>query len=305
MSPFGPRDDTTGADVLAAGAVLWRPGPHGRPEIALVHRPRYDDWAYPKGKLERRESMPFAAVREVAEETGFRCRLGALLGDIRYPVPEGDKLVRYWAAQVRAGEFVPNDEVDQLVWESIDGAADRLSYRHDLEVLQRFVDTGPPTTTVVLVRHAKAGSRDGWQGADSLRPLSNRGRRQAGALAPFLALFGPDRLLSAPPVRCRETVTPLADRLDAAPVTDEPLLGEAEYWADPTAGRQRLLALAAEPGVVLVCSQGGVIPDLVGALGKPAGVDPEDVPAKKASTWVLTFVDGEVRTADHYPPPDV
>ncbi len=304
MSPFGPRDDAPGADVLAAGAVLWRPGPQG-PEIALVHRPRYDDWAYPKGKLERGEAMPFAAVREVEEETGFRARLGALLGDIRYPVPEGDKLVRYWAARARAGEFVANDEVDQLVWESIDRAADRLSYRHDLEVLQRFVDTGPPTSTVVLVRHAKAGSRNAWQGADTLRPLSGRGRRQAEALGPFLALFGPDRLLSAPPVRCRETLAPLADRLDTAPIADEPLLGEAGYWADPDAGRERLLALAAEPGVVVVCSQGGVIPDVVGALGKPAGVDPDDLPAKKASTWVLTFVDGDVRAADHYPPPDV
>lgn len=305
MSPFDPRPERDGnprADVLAAGAVVWRPGPGG-PEMALVHRPRYDDWAYPKGKLDKHETMPSAAAREVAEETGLTVRLGALLGDVRYPVPEGEKVVRYWAAQAVGGEFAPNDETDQLEWVDVDRAADQLSYRHDLEVLQRFVDIGPPTSTVVLVRHAKAGSRKNWQGEDLLRPLSGAGRRQAAALAPFLALLGPDRLVSAPPLRCRDTIAPLAELLGGAPIVDEPLLGEAGYHVDQEAGRQRLLELAAEPGVTLVNSQGGVIPDLVGGLAKNAGIDPDDVPAKKASTWVLTFVDGEVRAADHYPPP--
>jgi 8-oxo-dGTP diphosphatase len=306
VSPFGPRDDdaTATADVLAAGAVLWRLANDG-PRIALVHRPRYDDWAFPKGKLGRGEQMPFAAVREVAEETGHRARLGALLGDVHYPVPEGDKVVRYWAAEVLDGEFVPNDEVDNLEWATIDRAADQLSYRHDLDVLRRFVESGPPESTVVLVRHAKAGSRNRWDGDDDLRPLSGAGRRQAAALGPFLALFGPDHLHTAVPLRCRQTLVPLAEHLGDPPITDEPLLGEEHYWDDPAAGRDRLLALAARPGVTVLSSQGGVIPDLVGTLAKAAGVDPDDVPAKKASTWVLTFIDGTVHTADHYPPPDV
>jgi 8-oxo-dGTP pyrophosphatase MutT (NUDIX family)/phosphohistidine phosphatase SixA len=303
VSPFGPVDDTVHDDVRAAGAVLWRAAPDG-PRIALVHRPRYDDWAFPKGKLDPGESMPFAAVREVAEETGERARLGAQLGDVRYPVPEGRKVVRYWAAQARGGRFIPNSETDQLVWASVDQAADRLSYRHDLEVLRRFVDIGVPTSTVLLVRHAKAGSRNRWHGADALRPLSENGRRQAAALAPFLKLFGPDRLTSASPLRCRQTLAPLAERMGQAPIADEPLFGEDAYWNDPAAGRERLLALAAEPGVTVLSSQGGVIPDVVGLMAKAAGVDPDDVPAKKASTWVLTFVAGEVRSADHYPPPE-
>ena len=78
--------EPTAADVLAAGAVLWRPGRHGV-ELALVHRPKYDDWSFPKGKLDAGETMPFAAVREIAEETGHASRLGPLLGDVRYAVP--------------------------------------------------------------------------------------------------------------------------------------------------------------------------------------------------------------------------
>jgi 8-oxo-dGTP diphosphatase len=301
---FGPRDDTGHDDVVAGGAVLWRPGPRGGQEIALVHRPRYDDWAFPKGKAEPGETLPFTTVREVAEETGQRARLGAILGDVRYQVPEGGKLVRYWAARALGGRFIPTPEVDQLIWVSIERAADQLSYRHDLEVLRRFVDTGPATSTVVLVRHAKAGNRSRWHGEDDLRPLSPTGHRQAVKLVPFLWLFHPNRLHSAPLLRCRQTLAPLAQRMGGAPIGDEPLLAEAGYWVDPTAGRDRLLALGAEPVVSVVSSQGGVIPDLVGVLGKPAGVDPDDVPARKASTWLLSFVDGQLQTADYYPPPE-
>ena len=300
--PFGPRDDTVHDNVLAAGAVLWRPGPDG-PQLALVHRPRYDDWAFPKGKLEPGEAMPFAAVREVAEETGQRARLGAILGDVRYPVAEGAKVVRYWAARALGGRFISTPEVDQLVWVSVERAADRLSYRHDMQVLRRFVDTGPATATVMLVRHAKAGNRDRWQGDDALRPLSPAGHRQTARLTPFLRLFGPDRLLSAPPLRCRQTLAPLAQRMGGAPIAEEPLFGEDRYWAEPVNARDRLIGLAAERVVSVVGSQGGVIPDLVGMLAKTAGVDLDDVPTRKASTWVLSFVDGQVQTTDHYPPP--
>ncbi len=289
--------------VRAAGAVLWRAAGHDT-ELALVHRPRYDDWSFPKGKLDRGETMPFAAVREVAEETGVRARLGPVLGDVRYAVPEGDKLVRYWSAEARGGDgFTVNAETDELRWVSPADAAGLLSYRHDVDVLRRFTAVGRPASVVLLVRHAKAGSRLQWDGDDALRPLSGTGREQARQLAALLALFGPDRVVSAPAVRCRETVAPLG-----MPVGDEPGLGEKDYWADPAAGLARLRTLAADPGVTVVCSQGGVIPDVVGALVAASphrlGVDPDDVPARKASTWVLTFdAAGALRTADHHPRP--
>lgn len=304
---FGP----TGADVLAAGAVLWRPAtadPAGI-EIGLVHRPRYDDWSFPKGKLDAGETLAAAAVREIAEETGFRARLGHRVAEARYAVPEGRKLVRYWAAQALDGAFVPGAETDELAWLHPDDAAALLTYAHDRDVLGRFTRLGLPAATVALVRHAKAGSRHRWDGDDDLRPLSGAGREQAAHLAELLALFGPDRLVTAPPVRCRETLAPLAARL-GLPVAAEPLLGEEGYWVHPPAGSALVRGLGA--GVTVVCSQGGVIPDVVGALagsgssatGNPhLDLDPDDVPSRKASTWVLGLRDGGLVTADYYAGP--
>lgn len=291
-----------GADVLAAGTVLWR-GEH----VALVHRPRYDDWSLPKGKLERGESLAACAIRETWEETGLRARLGRRIGDVRYTVPEGRKLVRYWAAEaLEEVDFVPNDEVDELRWVSPAEAARLVTYPHDAQVLDRFA---PPSTVLLVVRHAKAGSRNNWDGDDDLRPLSGDGRHQAEHLVGFLGLFGPERFHSATPVRCVDTLAPAAG---AAPILPEPLLGEEGYWADPAAGLDRFRTLLATPGVTALCSQGGVIPDVVAELLEASGARPsgvpspveKPVPSKKASTWVLTTgPDGGLRSADYYPTP--
>jgi 8-oxo-dGTP pyrophosphatase MutT (NUDIX family)/phosphohistidine phosphatase SixA len=297
--------EPTAADVLAAGAVLWRPGPRGV-EVALVHRPKYDDWSFPKGKLDPGETLPFAAVREVAEETGQSARLGAILGDVRYTVAAGRKLVRYWTAQACGGEFVRGREIDELRWLDPAGAAKLLSYRRDVELLERFAEVGPPASVIALVRHAEAGERSQWDGDDNLRPLSGTGPEQVEQLTRLLPLFGPDRVVTAPPLRCRDTVAPLVEKL-RLPLEEERVFGEARYLDDPAAGLARLRKLAREPGVTVVCSQGGVIPDLIRALATDAhlpDVDQDDVPAKKGSTWLLTFgTDAEIRSADYYPRP--
>jgi 8-oxo-(d)GTP phosphatase len=297
-----PGSSAERVDIRAAGAVVWREDG----DIALVHRPRYDDWSFPKGKLDRGETMPFAAVREVAEETGLRVCLGPALGEVRYTVPEGSKLVGYWSARAGDGGFVPNDETDELRWVTQGQAAEMLSYVHDLDVLRRFAERGRPTSTIVLVRHAKAGSRKQWDGDDDERPLSSTGREQAARLADLLPLFGPDRLFSAPLRRCQATIEPLASAL-RLPVGDEPTLGEKAYEKDPDAGLERVLKLAAVPGVTVVSSQGGVIPEVVRALAEdsphPLAVDPSDVPSRKASTWVLGFSDSVLRSADYYSHP--
>lgn len=283
--------------IEAAGGLVWRISAKGALQVVVVHRPRYDDWSLPKGKLDPGESRPFAAVRETAEETGFTAALRSCLGDVQYDVPEGPKQVRYWSAEAVGGAYTANEETDELRWCAPGDAAGLVSYRRDLDVLNRFADVGVPDSTVLLVRHAKAGSRTQWTTDDDLRPLSGTGHEQARHLAALLPLFGPDRVATAPPVRCRVTVAPLAAVLDLA-VTVEPLLGEEGYWADPAKGLLRLRELAAAPGVTVICSQGGVIPDVVAGL-----TDRDDVPARKASTWVLTFRDGTPITADYYPRP--
>ena len=122
--------DAERADVKAAGGVVRRSGPDG-PMLAVVHRPRYDDWSFPKGKLDPGEAWEDAALREVHEEIGLRCRLRRELPAVRYIVPRGLKVVRYWLMEPESGAFAPNEEVDEVRWLSPTDAESLLSYDHD------------------------------------------------------------------------------------------------------------------------------------------------------------------------------
>jgi 8-oxo-dGTP diphosphatase len=122
--------------VHAAGGVVWRRLDDGVTEVLVVHRPKYDDWTLPKGKLDRGETHEAAAVREVLEETGVRGRLGAELPATDYRDRHGRaKRVRYWEMEVEGGEFVPNREVDEARWVDLDTASRMLTYPRDREVL--------------------------------------------------------------------------------------------------------------------------------------------------------------------------
>jgi len=122
--------------VEAAGGVVWKLTSKGLVKVLLIHRPRYDDWSFPKGKLDPGENHKQAAVREVAEETGLRCQLGDELPEVRYADRKGrPKRVRYWTMEPAEGEFEPNDEVDEVRWLPIDEAMVELTYRHDRAVL--------------------------------------------------------------------------------------------------------------------------------------------------------------------------
>lgn len=279
--------------VQAAGAVLWRRDPQEDVEVAVVHRPHYDDWSLPKGKLDPGETKPVAAVRELAEETGFGATLGRFLMSVGYDVNGKPKTVDYFSAQAHSGQFEPNEEVDELRWLPPADAKALLSYDTDVSVVDEFLSWPADLITLLLVRHAKAGNRADWTGDDDLRPLSDAGMRQAQALRVTLRAFGPDRVLSAPRLRCVQTVQGLADDLGVE-VQHEPLLSEEGYALDRLAGIDRLLTIVAENGTPVLCSQGGVIPGLVTELAERSGlplppVASRGVPSKKGSLWSLSF----------------
>ncbi|WP_312864893.1 NUDIX hydrolase [Saccharothrix tamanrassetensis] len=269
--------------MRAAGAVLWRDG-----AVAVVHRPRYDDWSLPKGKVDPGETVPAAAVREVLEETGYTAVLGRHLKTVEYTAFGKPKTVDFFSARVAGGAFAPNDEVDELRWLPVGQAADLVTRDTDREVLAAFAAAPVDLATVLLVRHAKAGKRDNWPGEDDLRPLSSAGWRQAAGLRALLPLWSPSRVHSAPRVRCVQTVQGVAEDLGSG-VLLEPRLSEEGYWPDREAALVRLLEIVDGPGVPVVCSQGGVIPDVVATLASLSGLPAGDVPCKKGSAWLLAF----------------
>ncbi|MGW7417567.1 NUDIX hydrolase [Streptomyces sp. NPDC054863] len=139
-----PSKATGKGMVLAAGCVLWRRAPYDDEiEICLVHRPRYDDWSHPKGKLKRGEDPLTGALREVLEETGHHCRPGARLPSVRYVAGGRPKRVDYWAAESTGGTFVPGDEVDRILWLPPVTAGNRLTEHRDRELIAALLRTLP------------------------------------------------------------------------------------------------------------------------------------------------------------------
>ncbi|MGH3744010.1 MAG: NUDIX hydrolase [Mycobacteriales bacterium] len=289
--------------VLAAGTVLWRRGPSG-PEIAVVHRPKYDDWSLPKGKVDPGEHPALTAVRETAEESGFHGALGRFLGQVRYGVRADagtvPKIVSYWAMEASAGAFVPNAEVDRLRWLAAEDCLAVLSRPDDRAPVFELLAVPAAATTVLLVRHGHAGRRSSWPGPDDLRPLNLLGRREAAAIAAVLPAYGPVAVSAAEPLRCRQTVAPLAGALGVV-VDAAPDLSESAYARHPDRAVARIRALAAAGRPVAVCSQGGVIPGLLRSLRDRHTRGRRTRAARKGSVWVLSFADGRLAAADYLP----
>lgn len=251
-------------DIHAAGAVVTR---RGR-QVLLVHRPRYDDWSFPKGKLDRGEHVTAAAVREVAEETGLHIRLGPPLTAQRYPVGPRTKRVDYWVGRVvgrdAVEEFVPNAEVDAVEWVDHEDAMERLSYGFDRETLRESLPVRKKTRALVVLRHAEARSRRAWRGDDRRRPLLKNGQAQAQRLVPALAAFDVTRLSSSSSTRCVQTLTPYADTT-GWPLELEDGLSEEDATAKKVLRVVDDLMLA-DDGTVL-CTHRPVLPTVFDALG--------------------------------------
>ena len=215
-----------------------------RIEVCIVHRPKYDDWSWPKGKLELNESHRHAAVREIGEETGLSVQLGPYLGEVEYPLSEEGRKTRrskdrsldtkhilYWMAQ----PISPTDaehlidafgpvhradvgEIDDIIWVSVIEARKILSHSTDKDILALFVDRlqegAAEAQNILIVRHAKAEARKTWKGTDANRPITPRGAAAAYALNRELACYNPTRLATSPWIRCQETLHVLSWQTD-------------------------------------------------------------------------------------------
>ena len=254
-------------DVRAAGAVVTR----RRGEVLLVHRPKYDDWSFPKGKLDRGEHVVSAAVREVAEETGLDIRLGPALSSQRYQQSNGRwKTVEYWTGRALGSDDVsgyrPNDEIDAVEWVEWSAAVRRLTYPHDRETLAEARPLRRKTRTLVVLRHGKARSRGAWRKDDRRRPLLQLGEAQAQRLVPLLAAFDVTAVHTSSSTRCVQTVTPYADTT-GWPVKLYDELSEEDATVDGVVDLVDGLLDVGESAVI--CTHRPVLPTVTDALGVP------------------------------------
>jgi 8-oxo-dGTP pyrophosphatase MutT (NUDIX family) len=313
--------DPAAAVIQAAGAVVWRPAAGG--EVAVIHRRRYDDWSFPKGKCEPGEHVLAAAVREVAEETGVRVVLGRPLGTTRYQSNGQRKRVRYWAGRCRQppAAFVPNAEVDELEWLPVPAALGRLSYQRDVQILGEFAGGPARTVPCILLRHAGAGSKSAWRGNDLARPLDRVGAAHAESLAEMLSCFGPCRVVTSAAERCVATVRPFA-ALTGAQIELEALftvgkhgvgqhgvgqhgVGQHGAWQAATgrAAADRAAAIAADGRPVVICAHRENLPLLLDAACSALGSGRPPGPALgKGGFWVLHSADGALISAERHQP---
>jgi 8-oxo-dGTP diphosphatase len=307
-------------EIRAAGAVLWRPAGSGT-RVALVHRPRYDDWGFAKGKLEPGEHVLRAAVREVAEETGLPVTLGRRLQPVRYDSDGVPKRVDYWAAEVdpdgRGPGFSANAEIDEVRWLAASAAAGLLSYPRDAETLADFRAGPRHTVPLILVRHASAGGKSDWHSSDETRPLDGRGKKEARLLALLLRCFGVSRVVSSPATRCVATVRPYARSVGEQIETEPAFLAvksarsngrsdrDTERPAAETAAAagKAIASLAAADQPVVVCAHRENLPALLAGACTELGQDqPPDVgkPLRKGEFLVLHRAAGRLAAVERY-----
>ncbi|MDQ1545528.1 MAG: 8-oxo-(d)GTP phosphatase [Actinomycetota bacterium] len=265
---------TEAPPVLAAGAVCWRIV-GGKVRILLVNRTQHKDTSLPKGKVDPGELLPQTAVREIAEETGLTVGLGAPLGEVRYTIPSGrNKIVYYWSAEVDAhaletARFRPNDEIASLEWVSISKARTRLTYPHDVDIVNAFSERWKSgrarTFAIIVVRHGKAVPAEAWDGPDATRPLLLRGTAQATEIAPGIAAYLPEKILTSTAARCVATIAPLATLTGIKP---KPVacLSQDAYESDEAAIAQILAKRMKSKKSAVLCSHGPVIPEIIREL---------------------------------------
>lgn len=314
--------------VRSAGALVWRLRPEANPipgtmipaqrqdiQVLIVHRPRYDDWSWPKGKREPGEAIPATAVREVEEETGVPIRLGAPLTVQRYRLgARVTKEVHYWVGfpdvspeTLRARPLAPlasTKEIDKCQWVGARKAMRLLTRRGDRrlleELLTRLAERTLYTRTLAVLRHAKATKRSHWEGTEMTRPLSRRGSSQVLRLLPALSALGINQIITSPWRRCVATVAPYAT-LSGTPLKTEASFTEDAYREDSSKMRSVVRGLLtkskldAPASPLAICVHRPTIPGIIGDLAPltPNNLGrllPQDDPYLKTAGMLLVHI---------------
>lgn len=270
--------------IVAAGALVWRVR-DGDLQVLAVHRPSYDDWSWPKGKIRRGETLPECAMREVYEETGKQVELGQSLPTLKYSLSSGrPKVVRYWAAETMNTthpsllarpryRLAPKKEIDNTRWFTVDQARKKITMKDDLKPLEALVEAHEAgrleTRAFIIARHARARKRSSWKHDDLARPLTAGGARRAHQLIHLFSAFGVRYVDSSPAARCMMTVQPYATVIGKKVKTYDPLT-EPSHAAKPKAAADVLMKVLGKPGNRLVCVHRPTMPTLLTMLQSAA-----------------------------------
>lgn len=291
--------------VLAAGGVLWRGDPQS-PDVALVHRPEYDDWSVPKGKAKSGEHLLVTALRETTEETGHVVRVGPRLTTVRYRVTSGGrpatKVVTYWSMRCAGGSFQPNREVDRLEWLPVDAARRHVTSASDRVVLDAFLRSRRDTDALLLVRPGPTTMPARRVKAVEAGRLNRSGRDQAAALVPVLEGLGVTGLRSADLPACVDMLAPFA-AVTGLTVRRDPSLTRAEFVGKEQEIADRLLKEACASEALAVCGQQRVITGLLAALGRRSVVrPPHETAVRKGGWWLLHHCEGAISSYERHEP---
>lgn len=290
-----------------AGALPWRVGPHGDAEVLLVHRRRQQDWTIAKGRTDPGESLSQCAQREFAEETGMACRLDNEIATFEYrDSKDRPRLVRYWSAQITTGAFIANDEIDKAQWFDIPTGLSALGESRERSALaslassllaeKRVAAATAKPRAILLTRCAAAVHRYDWPGEDGSRPLTAEGVSAARALTLVHDLFQLDHAFTAPSLRCRATIAPVALRAGLLARSTNALAdGQvSDAWAFLNQLRGRGAVVSTHEDVI------------VGVLQRLAAEDGTDIDerigCRRGAVWVLTADSNRRFTTARYLP---
>ena len=292
--------------VIAAGAVVWRFDGDGQVLVLLIHRPRYDDWSIPKGKLDEGEQLIACAYREVIEETHLKVKFGPFITETEYFVADGLKRVSYWAAHAydHSDIFVPNAEADEGRWLTIDDAIELATRESDKEVLSIFFKAPFDAQTLIMLRHGKALDRAEWLGEDEDRPLSQLGSLQAMRMISIYQAFNVEKIITSDAIRCYDTVDPFARALDVK-LKVEKVISENMWKKDKEKAIEFAKEIIKDEKTVIVCSHNPVLPRMLEKLTKKIDFDFPDNKLQPGEAWVIHHKKKEVLQIDRLAAPQV